>query len=272
MNIVQKAEWKLRYYAFRALGKMGGVLDGTQYYCNLCGKSSRVFLSYGTKSEVALDMIGSGVRRHCECPRCFSHDRFRWIYEVLLRYTDILSPDRKRSLCVMHIAAEPGVRKRLAEKAGEGLTYLTGDLEQKYSDLRVDVTDMHQFEDGTFDYFIINHVMEHVPDEAAAMREIRRVLKPDGVLIISFPMCLTRKTFEDPTIVTPKGRLDAYGQEDHVRLYGTDSEERLKGFGFEVTPLVVKEQLPEEEIRRMALIPEDTIFLCRPGKEGSASV
>lgn len=190
-------------------------------------------------------MIGSGVREHCECPRCFSHDRFRWIYEVLLRHSDILSPDRKRPLKIVHIATEPGVKKKIKEAIVNlaPTEYLTGDLEKIYSDVKVDVTDMHQFDDDTFDYFIINHVLEHVPDEKKAMEEIRRVLKPDGVLFISFPMCLDRETFEDPGITSPEGRLKAYGQEDHVRLYGTDSAERLLQFGFDAEPLIVKEQM-----------------------------
>ena len=265
MNIFGKAKWKLRYYCVKSLGKIPGFLDGDNYYCNLCGKTSRFFMSYGTKSAVALSMIGSGVRRHCECPRCFSHDRFRWIYEVLLRYSDILSPERTRFLKIMHIASEPGIKAQIKKKSGSlaPMEYLTGDLEQIYSDVKVDVTDMHQFEDDSFDYFIINHVLEHVPDETSAMNEIRRVLKPDGVLFISFPMCLDRKTYDNPEITSPADRLNAFGQEDHVRLYGTDSAERLAQFGFEVKPLIVKEQMSKKEFTRMGLIPEDTIFLCR---------
>lgn len=269
MNSFGKVKWKLRYYGVKMLGKIPGFLDGDQYYCNLCGSTSRFFMSYGTKSKVAFSMIGSGVRQHCECPRCFSHDRFRWVYEVLLRYSDILSPERKRFLKIMHIAAEPGVKKKIREK-GSGLApmeYLTGDLERIYSDVKVDVTDMHQFENDSFDYFIINHVLEHVPDEKKAMEEIRRVLKPDGILFISFPMCLERKTFENAEIVSPSERLDNYGQEDHVRLYGTDSAERLTHFGFEVKPLTVKEQMSQAEYTRMGLIPEDTIFMCKKKNE-----
>ena len=269
MNIMQKIWSKTRFYLVKAAGHIPGFFDGDDYYCNLCGKSSRIFLPYGTKSDAAIHMIGSGVRPHCECPRCFSHDRFRWVYEVLLRHTDIASPERTRALRVLHIAAEPGIKEHLCgsrqgSKPLAPVEYLTGDLERIYSDVQVDVTDMHQFPDESFDYFIINHVMEHVPNEKAAMAEIHRVLKKDGVLFISFPMSLTAKTFEDPSITTPAGRREAYGQEDHVRLYGTDRKERLEAFGFEVQPLVAKEQLPESEVRRMALIPEDTIFMCKP--------
>ncbi|WP_435153832.1 class I SAM-dependent methyltransferase [Haladaptatus sp. DFWS20] len=38
------------------------------------------------------------------------------------------------------------------------------------------------FEDDSFDVMTANHMLYHVPNRAAAIRELRRVLKPDGVL------------------------------------------------------------------------------------------
>lgn len=43
------------------------------------------------------------------------------------------------------------------------------------------------FADGTFDAALLNEVLEHVPNDAAALAEIRRVLKPGGVLIVFSP-------------------------------------------------------------------------------------
>lgn len=41
--------------------------------------------------------------------------------------------------------------------------------------------------DDTFDIVLMNEVIEHVPNEARVLRQIRRVLKPDGKLIIFAP-------------------------------------------------------------------------------------
>ncbi len=43
------------------------------------------------------------------------------------------------------------------------------------------------FPDATFDRIICSEVLEHIPDEAAALRELRRVLKDDGVLAATVP-------------------------------------------------------------------------------------
>jgi 2-polyprenyl-3-methyl-5-hydroxy-6-metoxy-1,4-benzoquinol methylase len=42
-------------------------------------------------------------------------------------------------------------------------------------------------EDGAFDVVFFNHVIEHIPDDVAALREVRRVLKPGGLLVLGTP-------------------------------------------------------------------------------------
>lgn len=53
--------------------------------------------------------------------------------------------------------------------------------EHIFSFRQINVQDI-PFADGTLDTVIANHMLYHVPDRAAALREIRRVLKPGGRL------------------------------------------------------------------------------------------
>jgi ubiquinone/menaquinone biosynthesis C-methylase UbiE len=43
------------------------------------------------------------------------------------------------------------------------------------------------FEDASFDRVLAIHVLEHLPDLPAALREVRRVIKADGVLSVVIP-------------------------------------------------------------------------------------
>ena len=49
------------------------------------------------------------------------------------------------------------------------------------------------FADDTFDRIICSEVMEHIPDDAAAARELARVLKPGGTLAVTVPTWLPEK-------------------------------------------------------------------------------
>ena len=51
----------------------------------------------------------------------------------------------------------------------------------------VNIQDGLPFEDGTFDVVVMTEVIEHLLYPWDTLREIRRVLKPDGILLLSFP-------------------------------------------------------------------------------------
>ncbi len=49
------------------------------------------------------------------------------------------------------------------------------------------------FPDDTFDRIICSEVMEHIPDDGAAARELARVLKPGGTLAVTVPTWFPEK-------------------------------------------------------------------------------
>lgn len=49
------------------------------------------------------------------------------------------------------------------------------------------------FADGTFDHIIASEVMEHIPDDDAALDELVRVLRPGGTIAVTVPTWLPEK-------------------------------------------------------------------------------
>jgi SAM-dependent methyltransferase len=197
--------------------------------------------------------------------------RLLWLY--LERETDLFT----RPQAVLHIAPEPIFAQRL--KATHGPGYLSGDLFSPLAMERIDITDIHK-PDGYFDVVLCSHVLEHVPDDLLAMRELRRVLKPGGIAIMQHPIDRHRQnTYEDWSITEPEAREAAFLQSDHVRIYGVDFEERLLRAGFSVEVVPYRERLSAAELDRYCLNsvapgrdPEvdaitrgEDIYLCRAG-------
>jgi SAM-dependent methyltransferase len=145
-----------------------------------------------------------------------------------------------------------------------GLRYVTADLEQPDAELKLDVTAL-ELPDASFEAVICSHVLEHVEDDAKAMRELRRIVSPDGWCLVMVPLDLTRqRTYEDPSIVTPEERERAFWQHDHVRLYAPDVGERLAAAGFTVERIRPHEEFGPYLARRCRLLEADDIWLCRP--------
>ncbi len=88
------------------------------------------------------------------------------------------------------------------------------------------------FEDDTFDLILCNHVLEHVPTDDVAMKELTRVLKPGGTAILQVPISANSAGAFEGLTVADRERGDL-GQFDHVRIYG-QLVARLEHSGFPV--------------------------------------
>jgi SAM-dependent methyltransferase len=113
-----------------------------------------------------------------------------------------------------------------------------------------------------------SHVLEHVEDDRRAMAELFRILRPGGWAFLSVPIHGAR-TIEDPAIALPADRLRAFGQEDHVRIYGNDGafERRLEHVGFNVRAEAYGATLSTDEQSRYGIDPAEYLFYCvRPAE------
>jgi hypothetical protein len=189
------------------------------------------------------------------CPRCRSHPRHRAIALLLAR--DEL-PGRR----LLHFAPEPLLDPVFARLPG--VERVTADLHAP-ADLRLDISDM-DLPDDSYDLILCSHVLEHVPNDREAMRELCQVLAPAGTVLVLVPYRPDVTTYEDPAITTPVGRMVAFGQQDHVRIYGGDLPARLRDAGFEVEDRTAGDLFDAATVARTELDPEEHLFLCRaPG-------
>jgi SAM-dependent methyltransferase len=199
------------------------------------------------------------------CWRCGAHERHRaqWLF---FEHRPALLRDA-RSL--LHFAPEWCLRRRL--QAIGRLRYVTADLDPAGVDLRLDVTAL-DLPDGAFDAVLCSHVLEHVPDDAAALRELRRVTAPGGWCLVMVPLAPDEpRTDEDPAVTDPAERERRFLQRDHVRLYGADLEHRLTAAGFAVEHVRPEREFGVQAMRRHRLLAVDHLWLCRPASAGAAT-
>ena len=104
------------------------------------------------------------------------------------------------------------------------------------ADDKADITDLHIYNNESFDILLCSHVLEHVPNDRKAIEELFRVLKKHGLGIIMVPINLgLNKDFEDPTKTSVEDRWKYFGQDDHVRTYSKQGfVSKLEQGGFKV--------------------------------------
>jgi hypothetical protein len=236
---------------------------GTTYRCPLCNSRLRTFKPMVRENpdpywgNANVPTVQYGI-----CPVCRSETRHRLYWEFLTRQSDFFDGKPKR---VLHIAPEGCLWEHFRKVPK--LDYLTADLDAGKPRVMtaMDITNI-QFPDDTFDVVICSHVLEHVVDDRRAMRELCRVLRPDGWALLQVPMAAP-VTFEDPSVTDPEERLRLFGQHDHVRCYGPDYVDRLKECGFRVNVLnaidVVKTRANG---LRMGVHDLEQVFLCRTAR------
>ncbi len=216
---------------------------GNTYEDPIDGKTFRSFLPYGYENS----------RENVLSPSTLSLERHRLLWLFLQKETNFFTAP----LQVLHFAPEQAFYKRFRKL--KNLTYTTTDLNSPLADVKADICHL-PFEDSTFDVILCNHVLEHIPDDTKAMKELYRILKIGGWGIIQIPQDLSRgKTFEDNSISDKQERAKIFGQYDHVRIYGRDYFDKLRSVGFKVKEIEFTQQLSSAEIERFRLAKGEVI-------------
>lgn len=213
------------------------IYKGNTYTCPFCGFNSRTLAPVGHDIPVLIEkqVIGAG-KRNTGCYKCGSRDRERLIY-TYLKYKMKIFNNVNKQLKILHLAPEKNLSKSLLNFGFND--YICGDLFTEgysYPEYVKNINILNiPYTANTFDLIICNHVLEHIPNDKDAMKELFRVLKDEGTAILQVPISKnTYKTFEDFLVTDPNQREIVFGQFDHVRIYGQDYSERLSSVGFQV--------------------------------------
>ncbi|HZA72671.1 MAG TPA: glycosyltransferase [Propionibacteriaceae bacterium] len=204
---------------------------------------------------------GPGGRRpYARCRRCGSLERHRALTGLLpgLRsyaakgvLVDV-APSRQVTDRLRRLAADAGV-------AYVGIDFDPG-ADNRVVNVQASMTRLPLL-DASVGLMVCFHVLEHIPDDAAAMSEMARVLAPGGVAVVQVPRRLGLPTDEDPEAPEAE-RLRRFGQRDHVRYYGDDFEDRLRAAGLKVSEVTMKDLYRPIESDLLGIEPNEPLWLC----------
>lgn len=211
----------------------------------MCGVHLRRFLPDGIP-----------IRTEALCPICQSKEVHRISWLLLKRKIGVT----ERKLRFLHVAPEPVLRRRLGGL--KNLTYISGDLQPGVGDLAFNIYQL-PFADKSFDVVFLSHVLNALPDDMPALREILRVLTPGGVVIPPVPLQpgeVTREAF------TREERIALCSDPDIFRIYGEDLRDRMQSVGFDACRIAFYEECSHREHVRFGLQPTPLVIGTRPAE------
>lgn len=226
--------------------------DHPKAHCAACGATvSRPFRP------------GPDGRPGATCPRCGSLERHRFLSLLLgvlaPELSDLdtvveIAPSRQSTVLLDRLPA----RRRISFDAGH---------DAREVDALACLTRL-PLRDGSVDLLVCYHVLEHVPDDSAAMREIARVLSPRGIALLEVPIRTGVVTEEDPS-APPEERARRFGQRDHVRWYGDDFDSRLSTAGLASVRVTPPALVGDAAVSWFRLMPHEVVWVVHPGHEAS---
>ncbi len=179
--------------------------------CPICKKHNDQYIHVSNEIKFAFNSI---------CPWCSSRSRHRGLYFLY----KALFKKNKNHIKILHFAPEV-VFMRFFEN-NNLITYHTGDLSLQdvfFPNLDIQKLDIPNC---AYDYILCNHVLEHVQNDKIAIKEIERILKPNGQAIITIPGDFRKKNTKIFNYKLSNG---------HYRDYGYDFIDILEQYFFKVT-------------------------------------
>jgi SAM-dependent methyltransferase len=229
------------------------IEDYPRRYCPACGSLVRRRFR-----------PGPGGRPDASCPRCGSLERHRFLAVLL----DTLHPMLGDIDLLLDVAPSPEMTALFEGLGPRRSLRLDLGADNRLVDVLGSLTRL-PLADRSVDLLICYHVLEHVPDDRAAIREIARVLSPQGFGILQVPYRPGTVTDEDPTVTDPDERVRRFGQADHVRYYGDDFEDRLVEAGLGLRRVTPRSLLGAEAATWLKLSADELVWIVHRDPEAA---
>jgi len=214
--------------------------------CPCCGWKGRNFRHY----------LGIGYQvRNIECPQCRSHPRHRGLSFLLPDIVKRLPADAR----ILHLSAEACLSRILTRRPD--IRYMIADFRRpspardSCGAVQADLTAM-PFRASSFSMVLCSHVLEHIQDDAPAIREIARITEAGGQVLIMVPtfkrwdQAPTREFgFADPT------------WDEHWRIYGSDLKDRVEAAGLKFVAIDFSQFLKPADFSHLG-VDIDTLFIA----------
>ena len=212
--------------------------DGMKRYCPCCGLRFQDFEAghYLKHPERYNPLRYENIRQDVLCPNCGALPRHRILASWCEKNKKLLQRSK-----ILYFAPEHSMSLWLRKN---GILFVTADMYHA-ADMTLDIqaTDLP---DASYDMIFCNHVLELVDDFRIALKEVYRILTPDGSFICSFPMDPKVELLdEDASVDSDEERYKRYGQVDHKRVFGIHADRFLTDAGFTVKAINGKDY-PEE--------------------------
>lgn len=193
------------------------------------------------------------------CKYCKTSDRGRMIC-AFLKMSKL--PSAKIGTRLLHIAPEKGVEGWIRQNCPNVL-YESTDLFATNVTFQSDIQNMISIKDNTYDYFICSHVLEHVQDDQKAMKELFRILKPEGIGIILVPISIGLTEVDEEWGLSEAENWKRFAQYDHCRIYSRNGLiERLQKNGFYVN-IIDKSVLGEDIFNENSFVETSTLYVVK---------
>ena len=231
---------------------------GSNVYCPCCGKMFSQFDGHRVDGKYNDISMYPASLLNVVCPYCVSMPRHRILCDYLDRHKDLHF--RKDSNVLIFA---PAYSIFLWFKRNK-IKFTSADIDDRLVDINMDIQKM-PCSDNEFDFISCDHVLEHVPDYQLAIAELFRVIKRKGTVEITVPLLPElENTYEDGSATSYFDRAKAFGQFDHLRVFGRDMESKLEKAGFSVN-LVDGDKCDERivPLTAPALFDYNKIFICR---------